>query len=117
MVRIKRIYEPADDRDGYRILVDRLWPRGLSKETANIDLWMKDIAPSSALRKWYGHEPKKWERFRQKYLAELESETGVLSQLRDIIKQNRTVTFLYGSKDDAHNQAVVLKDFFDSRRH
>lgn len=117
MVRIKRIYEAADDRDGYRILVDRLWPRGLSKETANIDLWMKDIAPTSALRKWYGHDPKKWEGFRKKYLAELESERGVLNQLRDIIKQNEIVTLLYGSKDEAHNQAVVLKDYFKSRRH
>lgn len=112
MIRIKRIYEPVDKEDGYRILVDRVWPRGVSKKEAAIDLWLKDIAPSTALRKWFAHEDRKWVAFKTKYLKELKGNTTV-ETLRDVIRANKVITLLYGAKNTLHNQAVVLKDFFD----
>lgn len=115
MIKIKRVYEPADKQDGYRVLVDRLWPRGLSKETASVDLWLKEIAPSTALRKWFDHDPKKWKAFQHKYTAELESNEGIKG-FGNIMKDHRTITLVYGAKDEAHNQAVVLRDFLSNRR-
>ena len=109
-IAIKRIYEPASRSDGMRILVDRIWPRGIKKDGAKIDLWLKDIAPSTALRQWFGHKPERWEKFRERYRAEL-SDDATVAQLRDLIKKENRVTLLYSARDTNHNQAVVLADF------
>lgn len=109
MIQIKRVYEPYEKEDGYRILVDRLWPRGLSKERAHIDIWLKDIGPSNELRKWFGHDEKNWEAFEQKYKKELEKKKDVIDQLKNLIKGHKKVTIVYGAKDTQHNQAVVLQ--------
>lgn len=108
-IAIKRAYEPALPDDGLRILVDRLWPRGVSKERADLSDWMKDIAPSTALRKWFGHDPAKWDEFRQRYKAELAQHPDELAKLRDLA-QKQKVTLIFGARDPAHNEAVVLKD-------
>lgn len=110
MVRIKRIYESPARKDGFRILVDRLWPRGLSKESAEIDLWLKEIAPSTNLRKWFGHDAARWEMFQAKYLAELKLQPHLISQLRAFEKREGTITLLYAAKDEQFNQAVVLRN-------
>ena len=110
MIRTKRVYEAPSKDDGYRVLVDRLWPRGLSKEKAKVDLWMKEIAPSDALRKWLHHEEGNWSEFVKKYKAELAKKKELVSELRKLGKERGTVTLLYGSKDDKQNQAVVLAD-------
>ena len=109
-IRIKRIYEPADKADGYRILVDRLWPRGVKKEAAHIDTWMKDVAPSADLRNWFNHEPEKWKQFCEKYKAELKG-SAALADLHSLIRLHKTVTLLYGAKDEQHNQALALQEF------
>jgi uncharacterized protein YeaO (DUF488 family) len=109
-ITIKRVYDKSDKADGKRILVDRLWPRGLTKAKANVDLWLKDIAPSTELRKWFGHEPGKWEEFKKRYRAELEGNEEQVSLLQQQVKKG-TVTLVYGAKDDEHNEAVVLKEF------
>lgn len=106
-INIKRVYEKPDKEDGYRILVDRLWPRGLTKEKANVDLWLKEIAPSTGLRKWFGHEPAKWNDFKKKYVAELNENKESVSVLKEKMKKG-TVTLLYGAKDREHNEALVL---------
>lgn len=106
-VRIKRVYEPAEPGDGARILVDRLWPRRLSKAAAKIDEWMKDIAPSTALRQWFGHDPNKWEEFRRRYRAELANNIEASAALRAACACG-PVTLVYGAQDETHNQAVVL---------
>lgn len=108
MFKLKRIYEGYDKEDGYRILVDRLWPRGISKEKAHIDLWLKEIAPSNELRKWFGHDPKKWSEFEKKYKKELESKKELFNQLQHIKKEYKQVTLLFGAKDTEHNQAVII---------
>ena len=108
MIKIKRIYEPAANDDGFRILVDRLWPRGLSKENAKVDLWLKDIAPSDDLRKWFHHDPKKWKEFKSKYQKELEAKKELLNKIKQIEKEKRIVTLLYSAKDKEHNNAIVL---------
>lgn len=105
---IKRIYDEPSNADGYRVLVDRLWPRGVSKEKAAIDIWLKEVGPSTALRKWFNHEAEKWPEFLKRYEAELKNNTA-LSELKKILKKHKTVTLLYGAKDAEHNQAVVLK--------
>ena len=110
--RIKRVYLPADDADGQRVLVDRLWPRGLSKAGAGIDLWHKEIGPSTALRRWFGHDPARFEEFRHRYFDELEGHADLIAQLHQLAAGHR-VTLLYSAHDDAHNQAVVLKQFLD----
>jgi len=107
---LKRIYEKSDTNDGIRILVDRLWPRGLTKEKANVDIWLKDIAPSTELRKWFHHDPEKWKAFKQKYVSELNNNQEGVRYLKEQIKKGK-VTLLYASKDEEHNEAVVLKDF------
>lgn len=109
-IGIKRIYEPYDSKDGFRILVDRLWPRGMKRENARIDLWMKEIAPSTALRTWFGHDPAKWEEFKQRYWKELKDNDAV-SKLIDLFNEKDHITLLYGAKDEKHNQAVLLRDF------
>jgi uncharacterized protein YeaO (DUF488 family) len=112
-IKIKRAYEPKSTVDGFRILVDRLWPRGVKKEDAHIDVWMKEIAPSSQLRKWFDHDEKKWAAFNTKYTAELKKSTA-LDDLLAFIKAHKTITLVYGAKDEEHNQAVVLKSFLDN---
>ena len=109
MVRIKRIYDPPAPADGTRVLVDRLWPRGLAKDEARIDEWLKEIAPSDELRKWFGHDPARWEEFRERYRRELEARTEILDRLRALAGKG-TVTLLFAAKDEKHNNAVVLKE-------
>ena len=109
-IKVKRVYEKPNAKDGFRILVDRLWPRGLTKEKAAADLWLKDIAPSTELRKWFNHDPEKWKEFQKKYQKELEENKEVVSVLKEHVKQG-PVTLLYAAKDETHNEALVLKDF------
>jgi uncharacterized protein YeaO (DUF488 family) len=109
-INIKRVYEPVEKSDGYRILVDRLWPRGIKKTDANFDAWLKEIAPSTELRKWFNHEVEKWTAFSIKYEAELKA-SPALEELLRIIKKHKTVTLVYSAKDERHNQAIVLKAF------
>ena len=108
MIRVKRVYEAPKKEDGWRVLVDRLWPRGLTKEKASVDVWMKDVAPSDALRKWFGHEPKKWPEFEKRYRAELAKNKNLLVEIEQLEKKHGTVTLLFGRKDEKQNQAVVL---------
>ena len=108
-VRIKRVYEQPDKVDGTRILVDRLWPRGLSKEKARVDLWLKDVAPSTELRKWFGHDPDKWPEFQTRYRAELRSNEEQLLLLKQEAAKG-TATLVYGARDEKHNEAVVLQE-------
>lgn len=107
-VSIKRVYEPASEDDGYRVLVDRIWPRGVSKQQARLDEWDKDVAPSSELRAWFGHDPAKFQEFRTRYLAELRDNPG-LERLRERAEHG-VVTLVYSAHDEMHNQAVVLRD-------
>ena len=111
---VKRIYEPANSEDGFRVLVDRLWPRGVSKEKARLDLWLKDIAPSTGLRKWFNHDPAKWIEFQSKYRQELEANPGALEELRKATGEAAVVTLLYGARDSEHNEAVVLAEYLSS---
>lgn len=114
MITIKRVYKPVNEADGKRVLVDRLWPRGISKEKAKIDEWMKDIAPSNELRKWFNHDPEKFEEFSQKYKEELK-EPEKKKELDKLIEMSdgNTVTLVYSAKDEEHNQAVVLKHYLE----
>jgi uncharacterized protein YeaO (DUF488 family) len=108
-VHIKRAYEPADDSDGYRVLIDRLWPRGVSKERAHLDEWDRELAPSTELREWFGHDPARFEEFSRRYRAELSGQTEKLDELRSIARA-RTLTLVYAARDTAHNDAVVLAE-------
>lgn len=108
-IKIKRIYEKPRQDDGRRILVDRVWPRGVKKEQAHIDLWLKDIAPSTELRKWFGHDPDKWLEFRKRYRAELRRNRAAVRQLKQELDKG-PVTLVYSARDEAHNQAVVLRE-------
>ena len=108
-INIKRVYEAPGKEDGMRILVDRLWPRGLTKEKASVDLWLKEIAPSTELRKWFGHDPDKWKEFQKRYHKELKANKKQVSLLEEQIKKG-TVTLVYGAKDEEHNEALVLKE-------
>ena len=107
-VQIKRVYEPAEPSDGFRVLVDRLWPRGVSKERAALALWMKEIAPSPELRIWFGHDPKRWTEFQTRYRAELKDHESDLAELRSQARKG-TVTLLFGARDVEHNEAIVLR--------
>ncbi|HJS56105.1 MAG TPA: DUF488 domain-containing protein [Chitinophagaceae bacterium] len=109
-IKIKRVYEKPSKEDGMRILVDRLWPRGLTKEKAAIDLWLKNIAPSTELRKWFDHDPIKWSEFMKRYRLEITKNKEQASLLRDRAKQG-PITLLYGAKDEEHNEALVLKNY------
>lgn len=111
MIKLKRAYEVPAKKDGRRILVERLWPRGLSKEKARIDLWLKEIAPSTELRKWYGHDVPKWPEFKRRYEKELENNHALVMQLSQEAQKN--VTFVYAAHDEEHNSAVVLKGFVE----
>jgi uncharacterized protein YeaO (DUF488 family) len=108
-VQLKRAYLPPAPDDGFRVLVDRLWPRGLTKADAALDLWLKDAAPSTELRRWFGHDPGRWAEFRQRYEAELAAMPGVLRQLIEAA-HGTTITLVYGARDETHNHALVLRD-------
>lgn len=108
-IKIKRVYAKPSDEDGKRILVDRLWPRGLSKEKAQVDLWLKEIAPSTQLRKWFDHDPSKWAEFKQRYLIELQANGEAVQALKEELKKGN-VTLVYGAKDEEHNDAIVLQE-------
>jgi uncharacterized protein YeaO (DUF488 family) len=108
-LQIKRVYAPAVPDDGVRILVDRLWPRGLKKEQAAVDRWLRDLAPSTGLRRWFGHDPARWEEFRNRYARELEARAPLLDELRALAGRGR-VTLLFGAHDDTHNNAAALRD-------
>jgi uncharacterized protein YeaO (DUF488 family) len=114
-INIKRIYEPASSGDGTRVLVDRLWPRGLSKSAAAIDHWCKETAPSSALRKWFGHDPERWDDFRKRYWRELASRRDAVKEIRDLA-QAGTITLLYSAHDEVHNNAVALRQFLRAKQ-
>jgi len=110
VISLKRVYEKPDRKDGFRILVDRLWPRGISKEKGKIDLWLKEIAPSDGLRKWFGHVPEKFAEFRKKYNIELEEKSELIKKIKQLEKEKKTVTLLYSARDGRFNNAVVLKE-------
>ena len=115
IVSLKRAYESASPEDGMRVLVDRLWPRGVSKEELAVDFWLKDAAPSDALRRWYGHKPQRWESFAAKYRGELAKRSDLLRLLDELRRRGR-VTLLYGARDTARNNAVVLREVLEERR-
>lgn len=116
MIRIKRAYESVSENDDYRILVDRLWPRGISKEKARIDCWLKELAPSTKLRHWYDHDPEKWSEFKSRYFAELDANSELLKELLGYVREE-TVTFVYSSKEQDLNNAVALKEYVESLAH
>ncbi len=113
MIKIKRVYDDPSKDDGYRILIDRLWARGLKKEKAKIDLWLKEIAPSNELRKWYSHDPTKWNSFKGKYKAELKGKEKLLDQIKKLEKEKGTLTLLYSSKEPRLNNAVALLEIIN----
>ena len=113
-VQIKRVYEEPSTSDGKRILIDRLWPRGLTKEKAKVDLWLKDIAPSTELRQWFGHDPSKWNEFKKRYHDELKKNREIIVKLIEQLKTGK-VTLVYGAKDEEHNDAVVLKEYLEKK--
>jgi uncharacterized protein YeaO (DUF488 family) len=115
MIQVKRVYDKPARQDGFRVLVDRLWPRGLTKERAAVDLWLKDVAPSTELRKWFGHDPAKWKEFQSRYRQELKEQKEALAMLAEKSKE-RTVTLVYGARDEEHNEALVLKSVLARRR-
>ena len=116
MLKIKRIYDSPEKDDGIRVLVDRIWPRGISKERAHLDLWLKEIAPSDSLRKWFAHDPKRWTAFAAKYHTELTRKKDLLRKLKTLEAENGSVTLLYSAHDELHNQAVALRRFLKSAR-
>jgi uncharacterized protein YeaO (DUF488 family) len=117
-VALKRVYEEPSPQDGARVLVDRLWPRGLTKENAALDAWLRDLAPSDGLRKWYHAHPQQWSKFRERYLKELSNEAAhdALQKLYELKQKRRRLTLLYASKNEEHNNAVVLKQLVEGDR-
>jgi uncharacterized protein YeaO (DUF488 family) len=113
-IRVKRVYDKPDKTDGQRVLVDRVWPRGLTKEEARIDQWLKEIAPTTALRKWFGHDPARWTEFKKRYAKELNDRPEKIEQLAREARK-RTVTLLFGAQDIEHNNAVALKEYIEKR--
>lgn len=116
MFKIKRVYEAPDPSDGVRVLVDRLWPRGLSKDKAKVDLWLRDVAPSDTVRKWFAHDPKRWLEFRRKYRTELQGKVAPLRTMRRLEQDHGTVTLLYAASDTTRNNAMVLAALLTRRR-
>lgn len=114
MFKLKRVYEKSEKKDGIRVLVDRLWPRGLSKEKAKIDKWMKEISPSEPLRKWFAHKQEHWQEFKKRYNEELSDNSGILKELK-VLAKNETITLLYASKDKERNNACVLFEYLKKR--
>jgi uncharacterized protein YeaO (DUF488 family) len=115
-LRVRRIYDPPSAKDGTRVLVDRLWPRGLKKEKAKIDLWLKDAAPSAELRQWFDHDPQRWSEFQTRYRKELADNAQALVPLHDLVDQGKPLTLLFAAKDEEHNNAVALKEILTARR-
>ena len=115
MLKLKRIYDGAEPSDGYRVLVDRIWPRGMSKQKAGVDLWLKDIAPSDALRKWFAHDPERWMEFQRRYRYELRKQKALTNEVKELEKKHRTVTLIYSARDERHNQAVALRSYLKKR--
>lgn len=115
MIRIKRVYEPPEPQDGHRILVERLWPRGMKKEAVAADRWMKEVAPSTELRRWFGHQVERWEEFRRRYRAELDANPAAWEPILEAETRD-TVTLLFSARDPAHNSAVVLRDYLAKRK-
>jgi uncharacterized protein YeaO (DUF488 family) len=113
-IRTKRVYESADPDDGFRVLVDRVWPRGMTKEQVGADLWLKDAAPDTDLRKWFGHDPARWEAFRDRYFVELDTKELIVARLLDEVSKGR-VTLLFSARDEEYNQAVALREYLISR--
>lgn len=111
MIKLKRVYEETSEDDGIRIFVERLWPRGIKRENLNFYLWLKDVAPSTELRKWYSHDIKKWNEFKEKYFHELNGKEDSLEQILKLLRQNATVTFLYASKETTYNSATALREY------
>jgi len=115
-IRIKRVYEAPADTDGFRLLVDRLWPRGLTRDQARIDAWLKAVSPSHELRRRFHHDPARWDDFRASYFAELESEPSAIAELAELLRKHRVVTFLYGAKDEKFNNARALAEFVGTKK-
>ena len=116
MFKVKRVYELASPEDGARILVDRLWPRGVSKTKAKMNLWLRDAAPSDVLRKWFAHDPRKWEAFRRRYYTELKTKPEILETLKGLEQKHEMVTLLFAASDPYHNNAIALAGIMNSRR-
>lgn len=115
-IKVERIYDnPKGDNNSFRILVDRLWPRGLSKDKVKIDLWQKDIAPSNSLRKWFSHDEKKWDQFKNKYFKELDKNDDAVNTIIEKAKEQDSVTLLYGTKEDRFNNAIALKEYLENK--
>ncbi|MCK9454923.1 MAG: DUF488 domain-containing protein [Sulfurimonas sp.] len=114
-ILLKRAYEAPRKDDGFRILIDRIWPRGVSKEAAKIDLWFKDISPSTPLRKWFSHDPIKWDKFKERYIEELNNNSEVVKEFMRLLREHKSVTFVYGAKDTEHSQAPILKEYIEKR--
>jgi len=114
MLKTKRVYEPAERSDGTRFLVDRLWPRGIKKEALEMETWLKDVAPSPELRKWFSHDPEKWQEFQRRYRKELEANPDAWKPILEAAKQG-DVTLLYSARDTEHNSAALLKEFLEDR--
>jgi uncharacterized protein YeaO (DUF488 family) len=114
MIGIKRVYDPRAEIDGFRILIDRLWPRGIRKEEAQVDLWLKDIAPSTGLRQWFGHEPEKWPEFQQRYFRELDAKKRLIDLIREKSARGN-VTLLYGARNEKFNNAVSLREYIETK--
>ena len=114
MLKIKRVYDPPSPNDGKRILIDRLWPRGLKKEDAKVDDWIKEVAPSTELRTWYGHDPKKWSEFKRRFFSELQRRQDLVEGIVSASRKG-TVTLLFGSREERFNNAVALKEFVEAR--
>jgi uncharacterized protein YeaO (DUF488 family) len=116
MIKTKRMYEPAAKNDGVRVLVDRLWPRGVSKEDAGVDIWLKEIAPSDDLRKWFGHQDDRWDEFQKRYADELKPWEGVLVPVLEFLERDHgTVTLLFAAKDEERNNAAALRSFLQNK--
>ena len=111
-IKMKRAYDKPEKQDGYRVLVDRIWPRGIKKQDAQIDEWLKDAAPSAELRKWFGHQPEKWEEFKKRYFEELSAKKDVLAPL---LKKKNTVTLVYAAKEEKYNNAAALKEYLSRK--
>ncbi len=116
MFKFRRVYAPPDPEDGFRVLIDRLWPRGLSKANAHGDVWMKDVAPSEELRKWFDHDPKRWAEFERRYKQELRGKTEETDALRKLEREHGRVTLLFGAKDEERNNAVVLAEKLNAKK-
>jgi len=114
-ILLKRAYEEPSEEDGFRILVDRIWPRGVSKDFAQIDFWAKEVTPTTSLRKWFSHDSLKWEEFKKKYSEELENRPDEVDEFLKILQKHKKVTFIYGAKDTKHTHAIILKDYIQDK--